>query len=122
MILLVEDEAITRTSFAEILRGHGYEVIESGDGVEALALVAKHRQIIDLVITDMVMPGMNGITLFPNLKLLMPKVPIIMMSGYMSKRGGEAILGNEAKFLEKPIKPEVLLGIVQYFLPTRLDS
>ncbi len=122
MILLIEDEAITRMSFAETLRGRGYEVIEAGDGVEALALIAKHRHVIDLVITDMVMPGMNGITLLPNIKLLIPKVPIIMISAYISRRGGEAILGNEANFVEKPIKPEALLAVVQRFLPPHLDS
>ena len=113
MILLIEDDAISRTSFAETLRGSGYEVLEAAGGLEALALVAKHRSHIDLVITDMVLPGMNGLTLVENVELLLPRVPIIMVSAYLSKASGEAILGRDVEFLEKPVRPSALAALVQ---------
>jgi two-component system, cell cycle sensor histidine kinase and response regulator CckA len=115
MILLIEDEAISRTHFAEILRGHGYEVLEAGDGVQALALIVQHRPDIDLVITDMVMPGMNGIPLVENIELMLPRVPIIMVSAYLSKTSGKAILNRVVDFLEKPIRPSALVAAVQRY-------
>src|SRR5262247_1453440 len=118
MILLVEDDAISRTSFAETLLGHGYDVIEAGGAAEALALVSKHRADIELVITDMVLPpGMNGITLVENIELLLPNVPIIMVSAYLSQTSGEVILRGKADFLRKPITPPVLLAAVQRHAP-----
>jgi CheY-like chemotaxis protein len=95
MILLIEDDAISRTHFAETLRGYGYEVLEAGDAVQALALILQYRPDIDLVISDMVLPGMNGLTLVKNIGLMLPRVPIIMVSAYLSKRSSEAILGRD---------------------------
>jgi CheY-like chemotaxis protein len=117
MILLIEDDAISRMSFAETLRGYGYEVLEAGDGFEALTLVAKHRTGINLVISDMVLPGMNGLTLVENIELMLPRVPIIMVSAFLSKVGGKAILGRAVDFLEKPIRPSALIDAVQRHAP-----
>jgi DNA-binding NtrC family response regulator len=85
--------------------------------VQALALIVQHRPDIDLVITDMVLPGMNGLNLVENIELMLPKVPIIMVSAYMSKRGSEAILGRAVDFLEKPIRPSALVAAVQRHTP-----
>ncbi len=117
MILLIEDDAISRMSFAETLRGYGYEVLEAGDGVQALALIVQHRPDIDLVITDMVLPGMNGLTLVENIELMLPKAAIIMVSAFLSKTSGEKILGRRVEFLEKPIRPSALVTLVQRHAP-----
>ena len=117
MILLIEDDAISRTSFAETLRGYGYEVLEAGDGVQALALTVQHRPDIELVITDMVLPGLNGLSLVENIQLMLPQVPIIMVSAYLSKASGEKILGQKVDFLEKPIRPSALIAVVQHYAP-----
>jgi two-component system, response regulator FlrC len=117
MILLIEDDAISRTSFAETLRGYGYEVLEAGDGVEALGLVSRHAAAIELVITDMVLPHMNGLNLVPNIGLLLPKVPIIMISAYLSKTSGQKILSRVVDFLEKPVRPSALVAVVQRYAP-----
>src|SRR5215510_1953284 len=118
MILLVEDDAITRWGFAEMLRANGYEVLEAGDGAEALALVTKHHQFIDLLITDLVMPKVHGLRLAEKVGSLLPGVPIIMISGYMSKSGGAEILGRRAsEFLQKPLSLDDLISAVQRFLP-----
>ena len=125
MILLIEDDAISRTHFAEILSGHGYDVLEAGDGVQALALIVQHRPEIELVITDMVMPGMNGIPLVENIELMLPRAPIIMVSAYLSKMSGKAILDRVVDFLEKPIRPSALLAAVQRYArpaPPKLNN
>jgi DNA-binding NtrC family response regulator len=113
MILLIEDDVISRASFAETLRGWGYEVLEAEDGFTALRLVAERRTTIDLVISDMVLPGMNGLNLIENIELMLPKVPIIMVSAYLSRASGEAILGREVDFLEKPVRTSALVAAVQ---------
>jgi two-component system, response regulator PdtaR len=118
MILLIEDDAISRTSFAETLLGYGYDVLEAGNAAEALALVSKHRADIELVITDMVLPGqMNGMKLIENMQLLLPNVPMIMVSAYLSQGSGDVILRGKADFLKKPIRPPVLLAAVQRHVP-----
>lgn len=115
MILLIEDDVISRTSFGQTLRRHGYEVLEAGDGVDALALIIQHRPDINLVISDMVLPGMNGLALIENVKLMLPKVPIIMISAYLFKASG-AILDRVVDILEKPIRPSALVAVVQRYV------
>jgi two-component system, cell cycle sensor histidine kinase and response regulator CckA len=91
--------------------------LEAGDGIQALALILQYRPDIDLVISDMVLPGMNGLTLVKNIGLMLPRVPIIMVSAYLSKAGGQAILDREVDFLEKPIRPSALVAVVQRHAP-----
>jgi len=66
MILLIEDEAITRNAFADALRREGHQVIESADGNQALSLLDKSH--VDLVITDLVMPRLNGCELIAQIR------------------------------------------------------
>jgi CheY-like chemotaxis protein len=75
MILLVEDEAITRYAFAQILRFEGHDVIEAADGVEALRLLDEHD--FDIMITDLVMPRLDGFTLVAETRLKWPNVRIV---------------------------------------------
>lgn len=113
MILLVEDEPIPRYDFAQKLRSQGYEVLESMDGAEAIALLEKHYPAINLVVTDMVMPNVNGLELVANIQARWPKVPLIMLSAYMSQSGGDRILGQHAQFLQKPVRPSALIAAVR---------
>jgi CheY-like chemotaxis protein len=69
MILLVEDDVITRSSFAQLLRANGHEVVESGDGNEALVFLQTLS--IDLVVTDLVVPNVNGLNLTSGGSVLM---------------------------------------------------
>ena len=117
MILLIEDDAISRTSFAETLRGYGYEVLEAGNGSEALALIEEHHSAFQLVITDMVLPGINGLGLLNKIRQRWPTLPVVMISAHLSKQGGEVILGPEIGFLEKPIRPDALLSCVKRLAP-----
>jgi DNA-binding NtrC family response regulator len=115
MILLVEDDAITRTHFADTLRGYGYEVMEAGDGVQALSILARHH--CELVITDMVLPKLNGLTLISRIQAKSPHTPVIMVSGYLSQEAGNTIFDGKVDCLEKPVRPSALIALVQRIVP-----
>jgi CheY-like chemotaxis protein len=115
MILLVEDEAIPRYAFARILRGEGHEVMEAADGEEALSLLGQHQ--IDLMITDLVMPRLDGFALTSETRQKWPNMPIIVMSGYVAQYAAEVLDGSTTEFLSKPIDPSILIATVQRLLP-----
>jgi CheY-like chemotaxis protein len=115
MILLVEDEAITRYAFAQILRFEGHNVLEAADGVEALRLLDEHH--FDIMITDLVMPRLDGFALVSETRLKWPNVRIILMSGYVAEYAA-SVLDGSTDFLPKPIDPTALIAIVRRLLPT----
>jgi DNA-binding NtrC family response regulator len=115
VILLVEDDAISRTHFAETLRAYGYEVMEAGDGIEALAILARSR--CELVITDMVLPRLNGMNLIARIQAKWPRLPVIMVSGYLSEEAGHNIFDGKVDCLEKPLRPSALVAMVQRITP-----
>jgi two-component system cell cycle response regulator CpdR len=80
VILLVEDEGIPRYAFAKLLRFHSHEVMEARDGVEALTLLDKYA--FDLIITDLVMPRLDGFALIAQVRETSPNLPIVLISGY----------------------------------------
>jgi two-component system cell cycle sensor histidine kinase/response regulator CckA len=109
-LLLVEDEDAVRTLAERILTGTcGYRVIEARSGDEALALAGHGPGAIDLLLTDVVMPGMSGFELAERLRARRPGLPVVYMSGYT----GEAIapggvLPADVDLIEKPFTPETL--------------
>jgi CheY-like chemotaxis protein len=113
MILLVEDEAIARYAFAQILRFNGHEVVEAKDGTEALTLLDKYA--LDLVITDLIMPSLDGFALVTRIRQQWPAMPIIIISGYTAQFAAAALTGA-TEFLPKPIDPPVLIATVQRLL------
>lgn len=115
MILLVEDEAITRYAFAQILRFEGYDVMEAADGVDALSLLDKHH--FDMMITDLVMPRLDGFALVAETRLKWPNVRIVLMSGYVAEYAA-TVLDGSTEFLPKPIDPTALIATVRRLLPT----
>ena len=116
MILLVEDEIITRNAFADALQREGHDVLQAADGVKALSLLDSYR--VDLVITDLVMPKLNGFHLIAEIRSKWPHMPILLISAYMSHEGGRIISGETAEFMHKPIDPPDLIAAVQRLLPT----
>lgn len=80
-ILLVEDEPENRRIYEEILNDAGHKVIAEADGESALTIV-QEGVLIDLVITDFRMPGMNGLEFITSLRRLLPSVPVIMITAY----------------------------------------
>ena len=118
-ILLVEDESPVRLVASRILRQSGYTVIEAPDGVTAVALCAAHSGPLDLVVTDMVMPGMTAHELAAQVRAIRPGVRVLFMSGYTE----DAALRQQAfepgaLFLEKPFTVQTLTRAVQGALST----
>lgn len=120
IILLVEDEPSVRDLTQHILRMNGYTVIEAEDGFHAVDLVRRHQTHIDLLITDMVMPGINGKELAMRLRGSFGPLPVLYVSGYTDKfpLTGEEGQSHSA-FLQKPFSPEELIRKVREVLHTR---
>ncbi|MCC7373811.1 MAG: PAS domain S-box protein [Verrucomicrobiales bacterium] len=114
-LLLVEDDTGVRTALGTLLRRLGYKVLEAGHGVEALRLEAQHSGVIDLLLTDLVLPeGMDGRELVRRLQVLRPECKVILMTGYDPALAGRAVsLQPGQGFLQKPCAPEQLLREVR---------
>ena len=115
-ILLVEDQQDLRALLREVLRSQGYTVLEASTGEEAVA-VASDSQEIDMLVTDIVMPGMRGWELAQTLSARSPEIKILYISGHTdTDLINEGALLEGGTFLEKPFRPELLLRKVQEIL------
>jgi two-component system cell cycle sensor histidine kinase/response regulator CckA len=112
-ILLVEDELPVRDLVRTILERSGYSVLEAGDGVAALTLAQTHPGSIDLLFTDMVMPGLSGPELLQLLEPHCPSMQVLYMSGYADR----IVPGKH--FLQKPFTKEALVRKVREVLEGR---
>ena len=113
-ILLVEDEAPVRLVASRILRQSGYTVIEAPDGAAAVALCTAHEGPLDLVVTDMVMPGMTAHELAAQIRATRPGTRVLFMSGYTQDAAlRQQVLEPGAAFLEKPFTVQTLTRAVQ---------
>jgi signal transduction histidine kinase/ActR/RegA family two-component response regulator len=113
-ILVAEDEAGVRELACQFLRVKGYTVLDAGDGFEALEIAGRHPGVIDLILSDMIMPKMNGGELARKLKAIRPKIRVAFMSGYSEFSRAE--MGSDfprAPILQKPFSPASLVGIVR---------
>lgn len=117
-ILLVDDEDGVRKLVNAILQGHGYSVIEAGSGPAALAAFEKNAHKIDLVVTDIVMPQMNGLELGERLTQARPELKILYMSGYRDNPIGGTT--PDRAFLHKPFTPDTLLEKIREVLDSRM--
>jgi len=116
-ILLVEDDANLRALVARVLKGRGYTVHVASSGVEALLIASDPATVLDAVITDVVMPGINGRELVEQLIASRPDMGSLLMSGYTDddvlRRG---VLHGETAFLQKPFTPDQLARKVRAVL------
>ena len=114
-ILVVEDEPAVREIMTHVLRHHGYEVMEAGDGPEAIGLWSERGGEVDLLVTDIVMPnGLKGNVLAAQLKAEKADLKVIYSSGYTADFATEAApVAERISFLEKPYKPEALVRAVR---------
>ena len=116
-ILLVEDEDTVRALARDVLRGHGYAVLEACDGREALRASAQHASAIHLMLTDVVMPYMSGRELAGRLAPSRPTMPVIYMSGYTDNAVvHHGVLDPDTVFVQKPFTPDALLRKVRHVL------
>jgi PAS domain S-box-containing protein len=109
-VLVAEDEPAVRQLAREALGAVGYRVLDAADGVEALALATHHEAAIDMVVTDLVMPGMSGQELVTHLRRLRPGVRVLLISGYAPPAS------ITAPFLQKPFTPRSLAREVRRIL------
>ena len=108
-ILFVEDEDAVRGVAARLLRARGYEVIEACDGEEALVLAEQHAGQIDLLISDVIMPGLDGPTLLKKARKFLGDAPVMFISGYAEAEFSDLLEGETGvTFLPKPLDIKIL--------------
>lgn len=108
-ILLVEDETSVRDLTAKMLEHQGYKVIQAKEGISALSLFKENKDNIDLIITDVVMPFLNGVDLVEKIKPDWPKMKVLFISGHVDSILRQHNLSNEGyHFLKKPYTMELL--------------
>jgi PAS domain S-box-containing protein len=122
-VLLVEDDEKVRAVAARILRGRGFEVYEAGEAQEARSIALSAQKHIDVLLSDVVMPGLSGPELAKQLSRLLPELRVVLMSGYPA----DALLHRQsdlakAKLISKPFTPDDLLAAVMSVLEPRHDT
>ncbi len=113
-IMVVEDDRLNRALLSKVLRQEGYQVLEACDGDMALKILQAVP--CDLVITDFLMPILNGIEFVKQLRSLQPQIPIIFITGYLSAISDKKIIDEVAEILAKPFEPHVLRSSVHRLL------
>ena len=108
----MEDESVVREVTREVLEHAGYQVLESGGPREALRLAAEHRGHIGLLLSDMVMPGMNGVDLARRIQAIQPQLTTVFMSGYAENTLWQRAGGPCGTFIQKPFTVDLLLASV----------
>jgi DNA-binding NtrC family response regulator len=119
-ILLVEDDAGVRRLASTALRNYGYTVLEASDGIAAQALIHEYRDSLDLVITDVIMPGgLSGVRLADYVVRQRAQIKILYMSGYADNAiAHQDALDARRAFLQKPFTPATLARKVREVLDT----
>jgi signal transduction histidine kinase len=113
-ILLVEDDDAARALISDVLKTHGYTILETGDPLEAIAIGERYPGPVHLLFTDVVMPGMRGPTLAARIRGLRPEIAVLYTSGYTDG----TILSRDTieppgLFLQKPLTPAVIVRAVR---------
>jgi two-component system cell cycle sensor histidine kinase/response regulator CckA len=117
VVLVVEDEPAVLTMTARVLRDGGYQVLEAANGRVALNMLTRHRGRLDLLVTDVAMPEVNGLELATRLRRQYARLPVVFMSGHLDD---EVVhrdqLGPDSAFLAKPFPPEALTASARSLL------
>ena len=116
-VLLVEDEVVVRRLVAELLESDGYTVLQAGDGPSALELLRRHPGAVDLLVTDVVMPGMSGPEVVQAVTAMRPGTHVLYTSGYTDTAlDHHGVLEPGTAFLQKPFGSQELLRSVRALL------
>lgn len=117
-VLVVEDDELVRSGLAVNLERDGYRVSTAANGDEALAVLA--RENVDLVLTDMVMDGVDGLELIRRLSARMPDLPVIVLTGHGTAANAvEAMRNGAADYIQKPAHPDEISQRIRNVLDTR---
>lgn len=115
-ILIVEDDAGLREALSDTLLMGGYEVVAADSGESALLALGRHQ--IDMMVSDVQMPGMDGITLLKSVKTKHPNLPVLLMTAYARIPDAVSAMREGAlDYMAKPFAPEVLLNLVSRYMP-----
>jgi CheY-like chemotaxis protein len=110
-VLLVEDDAENRELMAEVLGLSGYEVVTAATGQDGLRTLSETS--VDVVVTDLGMPGMGGLEVAKAAKAIAPAVPVVIVTGYVDREDVSRARGKHVDaVLVKPVDPEVLAQTV----------
>ena len=118
-VLVVDDERAVRRFASRILQQDGHTVYEAGDGAEALELLERGTIPVELVVSDIVMPRLNGVELMRALALTHPGVPVILMSAYAQGELAEMGVAAPCGVVPKPFPAERLVAEVRRCLSKR---
>jgi CheY-like chemotaxis protein len=119
-VLIVEDEAEVRDMLTKLIRRAGYGVVTASDGLEALAIVERNEQPIDVLVSDVVMPHMSGIDLAEQMAELRPNVGIVLLSGYTAETLDlEQAMQRGARFVPKPVPSGELRRAISEVIATK---
>jgi signal transduction histidine kinase/CheY-like chemotaxis protein len=121
-VLLVEDEDAVRALAREVLRRNGYIVLEARHGLDALRVAERHPDVIHLLVTDVVMPHLNGRELADRLAEVRPAMKVLFMSGYTDHAAMHRHLTPGAAFLQKPFTPATFARKVRSMLDEQPDG
>ena len=120
VVMVVDDEDSLRGMATRVLQGHGWEILSARNGDEAMQLSLQLDGTLNLLVTDVLMPGMNGPTLASNLSELHPNMEVLYMSGYTEDVFAQtAVQAQELDLLEKPFRPAELVKRVEAALARR---
>jgi two-component system, cell cycle sensor histidine kinase and response regulator CckA len=112
-VLVVDDETAVRRFAVRVLQREGYAVREASDGLEALELIRVEGASLEVVVTDIVMPRLNGVELMQALSVSHPNLPVILMSGYATAALSDLGIVTPCSILTKPFPGDRLLAEVQ---------
>jgi CheY-like chemotaxis protein len=113
VILLAEDEPLVRNLLRTVLTEDGYSVLDAQNGERALELSRQYEGSIHILVTDVRMPGMDGVELCNHIVKERPGIKVLLMSG---KVPGEPLILGEARFLRKPFLPQTLREMLRTML------
>jgi CheY-like chemotaxis protein len=121
----VDDEPALRNLIVELLSDYNYQPLEARNGEHALELIRDHGNAIDLLLTDIKMPGLDGPALSLLAKKIVPSIKVLFISGYSENASSQyALADDRAGYLQKPFTPEALYSAIETLLddPTRPNS
>ncbi len=111
-VLVIDDEAIVRVSCKRVLEPQGYEVEVTERGAEALRMLQERP--FDVVVTDLLMPDMDGLEVLKKIKESWPEIPVIIITGYGTvSTAVQAVKLGAYDVVEKPFTPETILQVVE---------
>lgn len=123
-VLLVEDEPSIRQLMRRMLQGLGYKMIDAQNGPEAVTVAERHQDPIDLLLTDVVMPSMDGFEVATRVALLHPETRVLFLSGHAvdSEKVREGLRKTTHRFLLKPFTQQTLKEKIREVLDAPVSS